>query len=78
MLFPFSLLLSPLERSVRGSGSPSISLLRLIAGSTIICLGIALLAMYGFGGGPLPGLGLAAFVMVATGAALSGLIPRSR
>ncbi|MEJ2178503.1 MAG: hypothetical protein P8Y12_11300, partial [Gammaproteobacteria bacterium] len=78
MLIPFSLLLSPLERGARGSKSPAVSLLRLIAGSMIICLGIALLAMYGFGGGPLARLDLAAFVMVAAGAALSGLIPGLR
>lgn len=75
LLIPFSLVLSPLERSARGFKSPAVSLLRLIVGSMAICLGIALLAMYGIGGGPLPRLDLAAFAMVAAGAALSGLIP---
>ena len=44
----------------------------------MICLGVALLAMYGYGGGPLPRLDLAAFGLVVFGSGISGLLPGFR
>jgi hypothetical protein len=41
----------------------------------MICLGVALLAMWGFGGGPLRYLDIASFVIVIAGSALCGLLP---
>ena len=41
-------------------------------------LGIALLAMWGFGGAPLPGLGLGAIMLVVFGAGISGLLDTFR
>jgi hypothetical protein len=40
----------------------------------ILCLGIALLAMYGYGGGPIQRLDVISFAMVITGASVSGLL----
>lgn len=77
-LTPVCLLLSPLERSSRSSTSPAISSFRQVSGAMLICLGVALLAMYGFGGGPVSRLDLAAFAMVTVGAGIGGLIPGLR
>jgi len=51
----------------------------------MICLGVALLAMYGYGGGPIPKLAVGSmeldvgsFVLVIVGAGISGLLPRFR
>ena len=85
LLVPISLLLSPLERFSRNSESPIPSPVRQVVGAMMICLGIALLAMYGYGGGPLPRLNVGSmeldvgsFVLVIVGAAISGLLPRIR
>ena len=40
----------------------------------MLCLGIALLAMYGYGGGPVPRLDVVSFALVVAGAALSGVL----
>jgi peptidoglycan/LPS O-acetylase OafA/YrhL len=77
-LVPLCLLLSPLERSSRSSMSPAISSLRQVSGAMLICLGVALLAMYGFGGGPFYRLDLATIAMITVGAGISGLIPGLR
>ena len=75
LLVPTALLLSPLERQSRGDrATPSAP--RQIGGAMLICLGVALLAMYGYGGGPFERLDLAAFLMVIAGCALSGLLPK--
>jgi len=47
----------------------------LVGGAALPCLGVALLARFGFGSAPLPRLDIAAFLMVVTGAAISGLLP---
>ena len=47
-----------------------------IAGAVLMCLGIALLAMWGFGGGPMPWLDVAAFGLFVFGAGVSGVLPR--
>jgi len=74
LLVPVTLLLSPLERISRSPNSSTASAPRQVVGAMMICLGIALLAMFGYGGGPLPGLDLAAFALVALGAGTSGLL----
>ena len=76
VLVPTALLLSPLERLGRkpDAGVPSAS--RQIAGAVLMCLGIALLAMWGFGGGPMPWIDVAAFGLFVFGAGVSGVLPR--
>ncbi len=44
----------------------------------MICLGVALLALFGYGGGPFPRLDLVSFALVAVGAGISGLLPGFR
>ena len=44
----------------------------------MICLGVSLLAMYGYGAGPIPKLDVGSFVLVIVGAGISGLLPRFR
>jgi peptidoglycan/LPS O-acetylase OafA/YrhL len=78
LLLPLALLLSPLERYAPASGRTSPSPLRLIIGAAMICLGIALLAMFGYGGGPLPWFDVLLFGLVVGGAAVCGIIPGSR
>ena len=75
ILLPSALLLAPLERRARPSDLPIPAAGRQIAGAALICLGIALLAMYGFGDSPLPHLDIAAFLVVLAGAGMSGLVP---
>ena len=74
LLVPVALLLSPMER--RGSGDKLPSALRQITGAIMACLGIALLALYGYGGGPLPHLDIFAFLLFLVGSALTGLLGR--
>lgn len=78
VLLPAALLLAPLERRARPSDLPIPAAGRQIVGATLVCLGIALLAMYGFGDSPLPHLDIAAFLMVLAGAGMSGLVPLSQ
>jgi len=75
LLAPVALMLSPLERRARGPERGVPSPARQIAGAMMLCLGVALLALYGYGGGPFPRLDVAAFVLVLAGAGLSGLLP---
>ena len=78
LLAPVALLLSPLERSSRSPDSAIPSPARQITGAMMLCLGISLLAMYGYGGGPLPRMDIASFALVVVGAGVSGLLPRFR
>ena len=78
LLVPFALLLSPLERRTRSSESPPPSPVRQVGGAIMICLGVALLAMYGYGGGPFPRLDLVSFSLVIVGSGISGLLPKFR
>jgi peptidoglycan/LPS O-acetylase OafA/YrhL len=73
-LLPVALLLGPLERRARPADAPVPSAVRLVAGAILICIGVAVLAMFGFGSAPLPFLDIAAFVVVVVGAAMSGLL----
>ena len=75
LLLPVALLLSPLERSSRSPDAAIPSPARQIAGAMMLCLGISLLAMYGYGGGPLPNMDIASFALVVVGAGVSGLLP---
>jgi len=75
LLLPVALLLSPLERASRSATSAPPSPARQIAGAMMLCLGIAILAMYGYGGGPIQRLDLIAFALVVVGAGVSGLLP---
>jgi hypothetical protein len=72
LLLPLALLLSALERLPRISAATP-AVWRQILGAAMICLGIALLALFGFGGGPVPRLDFAAFGLILVGAAVSGL-----
>ncbi len=74
-LLPVALVLGPLERRSRPADAATPSSLRLVAGALLICIGLALLALFGFGDAPLPRLDIVAFVVVIVGAALSGLLP---
>ncbi len=78
LLFPVALLMSPLERVSRPKDAPVPSPVRQIAGALMMCLGISLLAMWGFGGGPVAGLDVTAFIMVIVGAGLSGVLSSFR
>ena len=75
LLVPVALALSPLERRARDENAPVPSPIRQIGGAMMLCLGIALLAMYGYGGGPIQHLDIMSFALVIVGASLSGLLP---
>jgi len=76
LLFPAALALSPLERRGRSPDARIPPASRQIAGAILLCLGISLLAVFGYGGGVIPGQDVASFVLVVVGAGLSGLLPR--
>jgi len=78
LLLPVALLLSPLERRGRPADAPIPAPARQVAGALMICLGVALLAMYGYGGGPLPRLDAISFALVIVGSGISGLLPKFR
>jgi surface polysaccharide O-acyltransferase-like enzyme len=74
-LLPVALLLGPLERRSRSPDAKTPPAAQLIVGAILVCFGVALLAMFGFGSAPLPGLDLGACAAVLIGAAMSGLLP---
>ena len=75
VLVPLALLLSPLERRGRPADAAVPGAARQIAGAVLFCLGVALLALFGFGDQPADWVDIAAFVCVFAGAALGGLLP---
>jgi formate-dependent nitrite reductase membrane component NrfD len=75
-LVPVALLLSPLERRSRPADAPIPAAASQIIGAVMICVGIALLAMWGFGGGPRPWLDVGAFGLVIVGSLVSGVLSR--
>ena len=77
LLLPLTLLLSPLERLSRSTEPSTTSPLRQVSGAMMICLGVALLALFGIGGGPLARLDLASFALVALGAGIGGLLRKA-
>ncbi len=78
LLLPVALLVSPLERRARATDAAVPSALRQVGGAMLLCLGVALLARYGYGGGPLPRLDVISFTLVVIGSGLSGLLPGFR
>ena len=76
LLLPVALLLSPLERRGRAADAAIPAAARQIAGAMMICLGVALLAMYGYGGGPVARLDLISISLVIVGSGISGLLPK--
>jgi len=74
LLIPVALVMSPFERKSRSAEKGVPSPVRQVIGAMILCLGIALLAMYGYGGGPIQRLDVISFAMVITGASVSGLL----
>lgn len=78
VLLPVALLMAPLERRARAPDAAVPAAARQVGGAVLICLGVALLALFGFGNAPLPGLDIAAFLMVVAGASVSGLLPGFR
>jgi hypothetical protein len=75
LLLPVALLMSPFERRGRAAEASVPSAARQIAGAMMFCLGIALLARFGYGGGPIPHLDIASFALVVLGSGISGLLP---
>jgi len=75
VLLPVTLLLAPLERRSRPAGAKPPAAWRQVTGAVMICLGVALLARFGFGNAPLPYLDIAAFATVIAGSVMSGLLP---
>lgn len=78
LLAPVALLVSPLERRARDTDVRVPSAVRQVGGAVLLCLGVALLARYGYGGGPLPRLDVVSFALVVAGSGLSGLLPGFR
>jgi peptidoglycan/LPS O-acetylase OafA/YrhL len=74
-LFPVAVLLSPLERRSRPPDARIPPAAQQISGAAMICLGVACLILWGFGGGPRPWADDAAIVLVVVGSFLSGLMP---
>ena len=85
VLVPVSLPLSFFERQGRGADAKVPSAARQVIGAVLLCVGVALLAMFGYGGGPIPDLvigslelDVGSFVLVIVGASISGLLPSFR
>lgn len=78
VLLPVATLLAALERRPRPADAPVPSAARQVVGAVLLCLGLALLALFGFGDTPLPGLDIAAFALALVGAFLSGVLWSSR
>jgi hypothetical protein len=74
LLLPLTLALSVFERLPRSPDAPVPSAGRQVGGALMICLGIAYLALFGYGSAPLPYLDIGAFVMVVAGSWISGLL----
>ena len=78
LLVPLALLLSVFERRGRPADAPIPAAWRQVTGAVLLGVGVALIGRFGFGNPPLPGLNIAAFILVFAGAGLSGLLPRLR
>ena len=74
VLLPVTFALAPLERRPRSADTPVPSAARQVGGAILICLGVAYLALFGFGSAPLPGLGIGVFLLVIAGSWISGLL----
>ena len=78
LLIPLALVLSPLERRGRPADASVPGAVRQIAGAVMFCLGVSLLAKFGFGDEPADWVDIAAFALVFSGAAAGGLVPKIR
>ena len=74
VLLPVTLLMSPFERLARRPDAPVPVAGRQVGGALMVCLGVAYLALFGFGKAPLPYLDIIAFFTVVTGTWISGLL----
>lgn len=74
-LLPLSLLIAPLERRSLPADGHVPAAPQQISGAVMICLGIAFLATFGYGGGPFAGFDLLSFALVVVGSGVSGLLP---
>ncbi|MGQ0385300.1 MAG: acyltransferase family protein [Gammaproteobacteria bacterium] len=74
VLLPVALWLARFERRTRPADAPVPSAPRQVGGAFLLCFGVALLALFGFGNAPLPRLDIAAFVMAVAGAGISGVL----
>ncbi len=74
LLFPVALLVSPLERISRSSRSAIPSSFRQVSGAMMICLGVALLAKFGFATDSIPFYGIPSFLLIVVGAWISGVV----
>jgi len=74
VLVPVALPMSAFERRGRDPGLPVPSSVRQVGGAMLLCLGIAFLARFGYGGGPIRHFDLISFALVIIGAAMSGLL----
>ena len=75
VLLPVAMLIAPLERRGLPADAPVPGAVRQIVGAAMICLGIAFLARFGYGGGPFAGFDLLSFGLVVVGSMVSGLLP---
>lgn len=75
VLLPVAMLIAPLERRGLPANAPVPGAARQIVGAAMICLGIAFLARFGYGGGPFAGFDLLSFGLVVVGSMVSGLLP---
>lgn len=78
ILVPLALALSPLERRGRQADAPVPGAFRQIAAAMAFCLGIALLALFGFGDRPADWVDMAAVLLVVVAATAGGLLPKLR
>ena len=78
LLLPLSMMLSVFERRGRSPDAAVPAAARQIFGAAMLCLGLAVIAMFGYGGGPSPYLSAGAFALVIVGAWLGGLLPGFR
>ena len=74
LLVPLALVLSPLERRGRPTDAVVPGAVRQIAGAAAFCLGVALLALFGFGESPTDWVDIAAFALVFIGALTGGFV----
>ncbi|MGQ0430542.1 MAG: acyltransferase family protein [Gammaproteobacteria bacterium] len=74
VLLPVAVLLATFERRPRPADAAVPAAARQVGGAVLLCLGVALLARFGFGEAPLPGLDVAAFAMAIAGAGISGVL----
>ncbi len=73
LLLPLAAALAPLERRKVPAQTPPAA--RQLTGAALACLGLASLALFGVGGGPVKGTDVASLGLVLAGAALAGLLP---